>query len=334
MKDHSHISEQPLLHDAEKQEANLELDLEQQHREKGSPHQEEPEKGASAQQASRNKLRQIGTFIALFFSIFYIIVFFGLRSQHHNSLHFSNTLSLLRSPNRYSDFASLVSILTDTPDSDHVKQWSSYYTSGPHLAGQNFSQAKHTLDLWQSFGIEASLEKYDVYLNYPIDHRLTLLKPSKSHAAHQKRSNETSPVALEVAHEAKLEEDVLAEDQTTGLSNRVPTFHGYSANGNTTAPFVFVNYGTYDDFEALRKADVDLKGKIAIAKYGRCFRGLKVKRAEELDMVGVVIYSDPGDDGNVTEENGYKAYPQGPARNPSSVQRGSVQYLSKFQSVC
>jgi len=95
-----------------------------------------------------------------------------------------------------------------------------------------------------------------------------------------------------------------------------------------TAPFVYVNYGTYQDFEDLRKANVSLEGKIAIARYGGIFRGLKVLRAQQLGMIGIVIYSDPGDDGKITEENGYKAYPKGPARQPSSVQRGSTQFLS------
>ena len=45
-------------------------------------------------------------------------------------------------------------------------------------------------------------------------------------------------------------------------------------------------------------------------------------------MIGVITFSDPGDDGNVTEANGYAAYPDGPARNPTTVQRGSVQFLS------
>lgn len=45
-------------------------------------------------------------------------------------------------------------------------------------------------------------------------------------------------------------------------------------------------------------------------------------------MLGCVIFTDPGDDGNVTEANGYVAYPDGPARQPSSVQRGSVLFLS------
>lgn len=92
---------------------------------------------------------------------------------------------------------------------------------------------------------------------------------------------------------------------------------------------MFVNYGTYHDYEDLVAANITLKGNIAIAKYGKIFRGLKVKRAQELGMIGVIIYTDPGDDGEVTEEAGYKPYPEGKARNPSSVQRGSVQYLCK-----
>lgn len=158
---------------------------------------------------------------------------------------------------------------------------------------------------------------YEVYLNYPVDHRLALL---------EKSSNKSS--SWVVSFEASLKEDVLEGDPTSGLADRIPTFHGYSANGNVTAPIVYVNYGTYQDFEDLVSANVTLVGKIAIARYGGIFRGLKVKRAQDMGMVGVLLYSDPGDDGEVTEENGFQPYPLGPARNPSSVQRGSTQFLS------
>ncbi len=131
-----------------------------------------------------------------------------------------------------------------------------------------------------------------------------------------------------VAFEASLVEDVLKKDPTTALDSSVPTFHGYSASGNVTAPFIYVNYGTWSDYDDLVKANVSLEGKIAIARYGGIFRGLKVKRAQELGMVGVILYSDPGDDGDVTDENGIDQYPKGPARQPSSVQRGSTQYIS------
>ncbi|KAK3996452.1 PA domain-containing protein [Cladorrhinum sp. PSN332] len=210
-------------------------------------------------------------------------------------------------------------ILLDTPSSQRAEEWSRYYTAGPHLAGKNLSQALWTQTKWEQFGIKAEINTYDVYINYPKDHRLALLK---------KKEEKDGASTWEVSFEASLEEDVIGEDPTSGLEDRVPTFHGYSASGNVTAPVVYVNYGTYQDFEDLLRAKVPLEGKIAIARYGGIFRGLKVKRAQELGMIGVILYSDPGDDGDVTDEKGIKTYPEGPARQPSSVQRGSTQFLS------
>ncbi|KAH9838893.1 putative glutamate carboxypeptidase [Teratosphaeria destructans] len=207
-------------------------------------------------------------------------------------------------------FAKLKKILGHTPSNASAKEWSRYYTSGPHLTGKNKTQAEWTRDKWSSWGIKSSLASYDVYLNYPVDHRLALLNDGK------------------VSFEATLEEDVLEEDPTTGLEDRVPVFHGYSASGNVTAPYVYVNYGTYQDFEDLKAANISVEGKIVLAKYGGIFRGLKAKRASEQGAIGCILYTDTGDDGEMTEENGYTAYPDGPARQPSSVQRGSMQFLS------
>jgi N-acetylated-alpha-linked acidic dipeptidase len=218
-------------------------------------------------------------------------------------------------------YRDLQAILLATPKESKAREWSKYYTSGPHLAGKNLSQAIWTQELWEKFGVKSSIVAYDVYINYPVDHRLALLK-DKEGGQHVSKSD------YKVEYECSLEEDVLEEDKTTGLDDRIPTFHGYSASGNVTAPYVYVNFGTFQDFEDLIAANISLKGKIALAKYGGIFRGLKVKRAQELGMVGMVMYSDPQEDGEVTEENGYKTYPDGPARNPSSVQRGSTQYIS------
>ncbi|GKZ38242.1 hypothetical protein AbraIFM66950_010271 [Aspergillus brasiliensis] len=208
-------------------------------------------------------------------------------------------------------YAELQAVLKETPSAQKAREWSTYYTAGPHLAGKNLSQAVWTKERWAEFGVpETDIVAYDIYLNYPVDHRLALLKKDK------------------VVFEATLEEDVLEEDHTSGLPDRVPVFHGYSASGNVTAPYVFVNYGTVADFQDLVDRNISLGGKIAIAKYGRIFRGLKVKRAQELGMSGVILYDDPESDGEIIEENGYAAYPEGPARNPSAVQRGSTQFLS------
>lgn len=209
----------------------------------------------------------------------------------------------------------LQQVLLNTPSAAKAREWSEYYTAGPHLGGKNLSQALWTLEKWKEFGIEdTSLASYDIYLNYPQEHRLALLKKSGE--------------GTEVTFEATLEEDVLEDDPTSSLPDRVPAFHGYSASGNVTAQYVYANFGSYQDFEDLVNANVTLEGNIAIVKYGGIFRGLKVKRAQELGMVGVIIYSDPQEDGEITEENGYEAYPNGPARNPSAIQRGSTQFLS------
>lgn len=106
---------------------------------------------------------------------------------------------------------------------------------------------------------------------------------------------------------------------------------GYSASGNVTGPIIYVNYGRLSEFEYLASLGVDFTGSIALVRYGAVFRGLKVRAAEKFGCIGVLIYSDPADDGpfNKPSDEGHnKPYPEGPWRSPSSVQRGSVLYLS------
>ncbi|EAS36089.3 glutamate carboxypeptidase II [Coccidioides immitis RS] len=204
------------------------------------------------------------------------------------------------------------SILLNSFDSASISGWSHYYTHGAHLAGKNRTMAQWTADKWAEYGLESSVVPYTVYLNYPESHSLSL------------------SLANGTEWKASLEEAVLPEDDTLSYPNRIPTFHGYSASGEVTAEYVYVGRGQQVDFERLVELGVELEGKIAIARYGGPFRGLKVKNAQDYGMIGCVIFTDPGDDGNVTEANGYAAYPHGPARNPTSVQRGSVQFLSTY----
>ncbi|KAL8782086.1 MAG: hypothetical protein Q9213_005727 [Squamulea squamosa] len=172
--------------------------------------------------------------------------------------------------------------------------------------------AQWTADRWSENGFQARLDEYVTYLNYPVSHSLALTYPNGS------------------VFQATLQEAVLLEDETTSYPNRIPTFNGYSFTGNATAEYVYVGRGQVADFEALVSLNVPLQGKIALEKYGGPFRGLKVKNAALYGMIGCILFTDPGDDGNITEANGYAPYPEGPARNPSSVQRGSVQLLSIY----
>ena len=121
-------------------------------------------------------------------------------------------------------------------------------------------------------------------------------------------------------YKAKLKETPLKEDGTSNQADQLPTYNCWSADGDVTAKLVFVNYGLPEDYETLAKYGIDVKGKIVIAKYGRSWRGIKPKVAQEHGAIGCLIYSDPGDDGYGAGD----AYPIGAFKNDQTVQRGSI----------
>ncbi len=121
-------------------------------------------------------------------------------------------------------------------------------------------------------------------------------------------------------YKAILKEPALKEDQTSGQKDQLPSYNAYSADGDVTGDLVFVNYGLPDDYEKLASMGVDVRGKIVIAKYGRSWRGIKPKVAQEHGAIGCLIYSDPIDDGYFAGDT----YPKGPFKSEFGVQRGSV----------
>lgn len=203
------------------------------------------------------------------------------------------------------------SILLNALETNLAANWSKKYTSEAHLPGTNFPFVQWTADKFEEYGLKSTIDAYDIYVSYPDDHALNLLDKSGK-----------------IVYLAPLEEDEIDEDETTKGEGRVPTFLSYAANGNVTSQFVYANYGSREDFETLKKLGVDVKGKIAVVRYGGIFRGLKVKFAQDNGASAVLLYSDPGDDYGITPENGFEPYPhQNYSRHPSSVQRGSVQFL-------
>ena len=121
-------------------------------------------------------------------------------------------------------------------------------------------------------------------------------------------------------YKAKLKESPLKEDATSNQADQLPTYNCWSADGDVTANLVFVNYGLPEDYETLAKYGIDVKGKIVIAKYGRSWRGIKPKVAQEHGAIGCLIYSDPMDDGYSAGD----PYPIGAFKNDQTVQRGSI----------
>jgi N-acetylated-alpha-linked acidic dipeptidase len=117
----------------------------------------------------------------------------------------------------------------------------------------------------------------------------------------------------------RLAEPPVAGDPSSALPQYL-TVNGYSGQGDVTADVIYVNYGLIEDYRQLDSLGISVKGKIAIARYGRSFRGIKAREAEKHGAVGLLIYSDPQDDGYVRGD----VYPIGPMRNRDGVQRGSV----------
>ena len=153
-------------------------------------------------------------------------------------------------------------VILNSPSPAYIRNQSYFYTSGAHLAGKNQTQATYTRDLWVSYGIKTEIEEYEVLLNYPVSRYLALLDDDK------------------VEYDAELREDVIPEDPTSHNPDEVPTFHGYSANGNVTGELVYANFGHINDFRTLQKNGVSVSGKVVIVRYGNTFRGLKVKAAQ------------------------------------------------------
>ncbi|KAH9907461.1 peptidase family M28 [Xylariomycetidae sp. FL2044] len=204
------------------------------------------------------------------------------------------------------------SILVNSFDSKSIDSWSYYYTHGDHLGGHNYTMAEWTMDRWNEAGFNATIEEYWIWYTAPIETSLRLNRPDGS------------------VHEVSLIEDMLAEDSTTSYPNRIPAYHAMSASGDAVAEYVYVGRGQQADFQVLKDAGIELEGKIALSMYGGIYRGTKVKNAQDNGMVGCVLFTDPLDDGEITEANGYLAYPDGPARNPSMIQRGSVRFSSLY----
>ncbi|HKU73179.1 MAG TPA: M28 family metallopeptidase [Pyrinomonadaceae bacterium] len=195
------------------------------------------------------------------------------------------------------------------PDPKSAREHLRRLTLEPHIAGtkEDYDTAIYVRDQLRSYGLSAELREYEVWLNYP-----------------------NAPTTLELITTKRLrlstQEAVVRGDPTSSNPKISPLFNGYSASGDVTAPVVYANYGLPGDYEELKKAGVDVKGKIVIVRYGNSFRGVKAKVAEDQGAVGCIIYSDPEDDGYMQGD----VYPKGPWRPVASGQRGSVQYLFDY----
>ena len=194
-------------------------------------------------------------------------------------------------------------------NAEEMDEWLKLFSSKPHHVGSpaNKEVVKFVADLFESWGYQVEIEEYKILLPTPETRELTLMEPEIFHAS--------------------LSEDSLNEDPSTFVrDNLLPPYNAFSTDGNVEGELVFVNYGIPEDYDLLERYGIDVAGKIAIAKYGKSWRGIKPKLAGENGAIGTIIYSDPADDGYGAGD----VYPKGPFKHRTGVQRGSVMDMPTY----
>ena len=193
----------------------------------------------------------------------------------------------------------LASVSTDTMSAFHRS-----VTTHPHIAGTPASMdiAAIVQRAFADAGLETEVREYDVLLSTPQSISAEVAAPTRETLSANEPPNDADP-----------------DSKHPDLG---PGFVAYSASGSVTAPVVYVNYGLPPDYARLRAAGIDVKGRIVVARYGRSHRAVKIHTAQENGADGIIIYSDPADDGYVRG----LTWPEGPWRADFQIQRGNGKY--------
>ena len=195
------------------------------------------------------------------------------------------------------------------PDPKLAEEHLRELTKAPHMAGtpEDKATADYVAAKFREAGLETEMVEYKVWFNYPDEISVDMIAPEG--------------VKMHGPSREHVDGDAYQDDPRI-----VTAFNGMSPSGDVEADVVYANYGSPEDFDKLAQMKVDVRGKIALVRYGQNFRGVKVFVAQERGAAGVIIYSDPADDG---WKRGDK-YPQGPWRPDTGVQRGSVGYMFEY----
>jgi N-acetylated-alpha-linked acidic dipeptidase len=182
-------------------------------------------------------------------------------------------------------------------------------TQAPHMAGtpEDKATADYVAKKFRDAGLETSISEYRVWMNYPVEMKVTVTAPAG------------------VRMQGPTREHVVGDAYENDPRIVMP-FNSMSPSGDVEADVVYANYGRPEDFKKLEEMKIDVRGKIVLCRYGQNFRGVKVLDAQDHGAAGVIIYSDPYDDGWRRGDS----YPKGPWQPQTGVQRGSVGFMFKF----
>uniref|UniRef100_G3PKD8 Aminopeptidase NAALADL1 n=1 Tax=Gasterosteus aculeatus aculeatus TaxID=481459 RepID=G3PKD8_GASAC len=206
---------------------------------------------------------------------------------------------------------SLVEKFLSEVDSSHIRENLRELTKVPHMATTAGDEQTVQLMLkrWQDpdAGLDqAWREEYLVYLSFPDPK-----KPNKV---------TVGDPADAVLYTAREKEKVYTPDQDD--AEVVQPYAAYSPAGQPKGKLVYANQGKPSDYKLLSET-VDLRGTIAITRYGGAGRADKAINAAPYGVSGVLVYTDPLDINDGLMSDASETYPHSWYMPPSGVERGS-----------
>lgn len=197
-------------------------------------------------------------------------------------------------------------LLKAIPDPAVCQQHNRTLTVHPTLVGSDWDwwNVQYSMEQLRSYGLQPELKTYYVYMSLPRSIQVEMVAPT--------------------SYTVKTKESPWPWQEY--FDDVVVGYNAYSAPGDVTAELVYVNFGRPEDYDQLAQLGVSVEGKIAIARYGKVFRGVKTKVAAEHGVAGLILFSDPADDGYLKGP----VYPDGPWRPADGIQRGTVMYLFTY----
>src|SRR5262245_28958660 len=132
---------------------------------------------------------------------------------------------------------------------DDIGRLSRGFSRRPHVVGTpNQAQVlESALAKMRSYGLDAHLQSYDVWLSRPNSIQVSMTKPYLRSATVKEK-----PMPWSQDYE-----DV------------IPGYNAYSPSGDVTGEVVYANYGLPEDYAELDKLGVSVEGKIVLVRYGR-----------------------------------------------------------------
>lgn len=195
------------------------------------------------------------------------------------------------------------------PSADRIRDHHRVLAGQPHLAGspRDRELAEWVRDKFLASGLEdVQIATHEVLLPWPEEVSVEMTAPRPWRAS--------------------MREDPIDGDPFTQIPPEAAgiPYHAYSASGDVTAQVVYAGSGNPADYDTLARRGIDIRGKIALVRYSvpYSYRGFKALTAQQRGAAGILIYSDPEDDG----AGKGAVYPKGPWGPESHIQRGAIVY--------